>query len=156
MRVFEPGRVFCVAQMYDENGNPFYPVTHKECIIGGVNNLDIGITLSTVNFNTCITGPHTGSFIMKEFNNLVYVLSINITRTDDGMFPLDKEIILARDIPELYSTPFFTVMGKGSDSIIMWLENHYLKARIVKKPKADYTDYASNIDRILATGILIR
>lgn len=156
MRVFEPGRIFCVGQMYDENGNAFYPVTHKDCIIGGVNDLDVGITLSTVDLNACITGPHIGSFIMKEFNNLTYVLSIDITRFDNTPFPLDKDIILARDIPELYSTPFFTAIGNGFDDILLWIDNHYLKARIVRKSKVDYTNCPATIDRILSTGILIR
>lgn len=154
MRVFEPGRIYEISQMYDENGNAFYPVTHKDCIIGGVDGLDIGITLSTTDYQFCITGDHKGSLIMKEFNNLIYVINVDITRADDTPFRYDKDIILAKDIPELYSAPFFTVMGDCSTEIRMWLENHYLKARLLRKQSMNEVD--TSINRIQASGILIR
>lgn len=156
MRVFEPGRVFCVDQMYDEKGNAFYPVTHKDCIIGGVDGLDLGITLSTSNYEFCITGDHKGTFVMKEFNNLIYTLNIDITRADDTPFPFDKDIVLAKDVPDLYQMVFFSGVGDAANEVRLWLENHYLKARILQRQQLDYTEYPTTINRIFATGIVIR
>lgn len=129
------GRIVDAVQMYDENGQAFYPPTHKDCIIGGVDNLDIGTTLVDMDLTSCITVDHTGKLRIKSFNSIIYTFCIDLKRVNNEVFDYNKTIILARDIPDMVTKVEFKGVGNINDDVQIWLENGYLKA--IVKPRTE-------------------
>lgn len=153
---FIENRISRVDQFYDEQGQPFFPVTHVSCIIGGVDNLDVGTTLQLIDLTSCIMVDHTGTLKIKSFNKIIYTFVIDIKRVDGNKFPLNKTIILARDIPDMVDKVHFKAVGEGNECVKVWLENNYIKAMITPRTDRDYLDYEYDIKRIKASGLVIR
>lgn len=150
------GRVVNVVQMYDENGQAFFPPTHRDAIIGDLSELDLGTTLNEMDLTLCITVEHTGMLKIKSFNNIIYTFCIDLTRIDNELFQFNKDIILARDIPDMVGRVDFKGVGNDTDDVQIWLENNYLKARVVPRTERYYDNYISHVDRILGSGLIIR
>lgn len=150
------GRFINKAQLYDENENPEYPITHVDAIIGGVEGLDLGTTLSLINLDACITAEYKGSLKIKSFNNSIYTFCIDIKRADDDLFKYDKTLILARDIPDMVDKVEFKAVGNGFDDVQIWLENNYLKAIVKPRTERFYDSYVPSVDRIIGSGLIIR
>lgn len=150
------GRVNNAVQMYDENGQPFYPPTHISCIIGGVNDLDIGTTLNIIELTQCIMPDHRGTLKIKSFNSLIYTFIIDISRADNSRFPINKTIILARDIPDMIGKVEFKALGNSKEDIKIWLENNYLKAIVIPRTERYYETYVGTTYNIKGCGTIIR
>lgn len=150
------GRFANITQLYDENGNPEYPITHVDAIIGGVDGLDLGTTLSVINLDACITPEYKGSLKIKSFNNIVYTFCIDIKHINDDLFEFNKILIIARDIPDMVQKVEFKAVGNGSDDVQIWLENGYLKCIIKPRTERFYVTYVPSVDQIIASGLVIR
>lgn len=150
------GRTVNVVQMYDEVGQAFFPPTHKDAILGDLDQLDLGTTLMEMDLTSCITVEHIGTLKIKSFNSIIYTFIIDLTRVDGENFDFNKTIILGRDIPDMVDEVHFKGIGNETDDVQLWLENHYLKCRVVPRTERFYDSYVSHIDRVIGSGLIIR
>lgn len=150
------GRVARVCQLYDERGQAFFPVIHKDTVIGGVADLDVGVTLIEMDLTSCLTVEHRGDLRIKAFNNIVYTFCIDLNRVDLEPFAINKDIILARDVPDMIGKTEFSAVGDGMESVRIWLENNYLKAYITPRVERDHIDYKCSVVKIIGSGTIIR
>lgn len=150
------GRVVSTVQLYDELGQAFFPPTHKECVLGDLADLDLGTTLAEMDLTSCIMVEFTGTLKIKSFNSTIYAFCIDLTRSDGEDFAFNKTHVLARDIPDLVDMVHFKGVGNGTDDVQLWLENDYLKCRIVPRTERFYDSYVSSISNVVGSGLIIR
>lgn len=150
------GRTVDVVQMYDEVGQAFFPPTHKDAILGDLNQLDLGTTLIEMDLTNCITVEYKGTLKIKSFNSIIYTFVIDLTRVDGEDFAFNKTLILARDIPDMVDEVHFKGVGNETDDLKIWLENHYLKCRVVPRTERFYDSYVSHINRAIGSGLIVR
>jgi len=159
---------FPIKQLYDEEGNPYYPITHIDLINGGKKSEleKIGSTIRIVDLSDYLLIPYTGSFELRILNNLIFVYSGIISNTESAdPIDYDKEVIIARDIPALYRSSYqlihCNVVGGTNDRINAWISNTgelivRITPRCVYKDDIFLEDYKSSIGTIRINGLYFK
>lgn len=154
-----------IKQMYDELGNPFYPITHVDLVIGDKDKLaDLGTTTSKVDLSEFILNPYNGTFTLYILNNFIYFYTGSIMYADGNPIPVDEEIVIAKDIPTSYRSSLQIIhckaIGSTKERINIWINE---KGELVIKitPRAlykdeDYSDYKSSISSIDFDGQFVK
>ena len=159
----EEGR-WPIKQMYDENGVPFYPITHIDIINGDKEILKrMGSTIKDVDLSSYLISPFKGEFSLKILNNFVFNYYANIEYGDGLSFDADKDIEVAYAIPASYRSKLqiihCSVMSGTDDRVNAWITTDgKLMCRIT--PKAMYREegatYNSSVKSLILTGLFVR
>lgn len=92
-----------IRQMYDENGNAFYPVTATGAIFGDINHLNIGNTKNVIDLSYCLALNFKGTFTVTNINNMFFFYNIDCYYGTEGAhLPVNKQLIVASNIPASY------------------------------------------------------
>lgn len=156
-----------IKQMYDENGKPFYPLTHINLINGDKTKLDsVGASIVEENLASYLISPYTGEFHLYILNNLIYAYAGSISYTEAGSpMPHETDIIIARDIPAKFRSQYQIIQMATTagvkDRLTVWLtEDGKLMGRItpqvVNKDIIYQSDYKSSIKRFEFNGLFFR
>ena len=156
---------FPIKQLYDELGNPFYPLTHIDLILGDKSKLsNIGNTIRKVDLSEFILFPFAGVLELYILNNFIFFYSGIIEYAEGSTIPINQEIIIAKDIPSVYCSGsqiiHFKAMGSSFERINMWLNE---KGELVCKitPRTLYKDeyyeeYKSSITSLNFDGQFLK
>lgn len=153
-----------VKQLYDENGNPFYPLTLIDVVLGDKTKLlNLGNSVSIVDLSKYLITPLTGTLKLYIMNSLVYSYEGNITYTESGT-PLvaNTDIVIARDIPSKYRSA--DIVKCSAVQSISDIVNVYVSpegsiiARVTPKAirNEDANDYVSSMKRLYFNGLFLR
>lgn len=160
-------RRFPIKQLYDENGKPYYPITHIDLVNGDRKKLDlIGTIIRIADLSPYLITPFTGEFTVNMLNNMIYIYSGSISYTENGS-PIEheKDITIAKNIPELYRSKFQIItcssVSGANDRINVWLDNKgnllcRVTPKMVLKDRDYESDYQSSIKRIDFNGLFFR
>ena len=156
---------FPIKQMYDELGNSFYPLTHIDLIKGDKNKLaELGTTINKIDLTEFISAGYSGTFYLYLLNNFIYFYTGSIVWAENVPFPVDKEIILAKDLPTAYRSSEQIIHCKASISknerINIWINERgeliaKITPRVIYKDDS-YNEYKSSIYTIDFDGLLVK
>lgn len=148
-----------IRELYDEESNVFYPITHIDAILGDKSKLsDMGTYKTRVELKNFITSDYTGDFELYIMNNFVYVYSGSI-QSASGVFPYNEEIVLANNIPSIYRSIdeiiTFKAIGNAYERVNIWL-NEKGELVCVITPKAMLEVTNCSLSTIDFDGLFVR
>lgn len=155
-----------VKQLYDEEDNPFYPLTHINAIFGDKDKLlSMGNITSCVDLSKYLMAPFVGDFKLYIMNNLVYAYEGSISYTEDGSpIPIDTDIAVAKYIPADYRNQdqiiAFNVVQGTSDIVSLKLNaGGSLITRVTPKIRDNnynYDSYVSSVSCLHFNGLFVK
>lgn len=159
-----------IKQMYDEQGNPFYPLTHIDAITGTEEQkrglATLGTTTRNVDLSMYLMSPFVGTFDLDILNDFIYFYSGRISYTTDGAsVEVDKDIIVAQDIPALYRSKVqiihCTAIGGPTDRVTCWIDEFgklimRVTPKYMNKPEDFQKEYRSSVLGLDFSGLLIK
>lgn len=165
----EEGRLL-IKQMYDEEGNPFYPLTILDAITGTEEQkralTTLGTTTRNVDLSVYLMSPFVGTFELDIINDFIYFYSGRISYTTNGAsVETDKDIIVAQDIPANYRSKkqliHCSALSGSTDRVNCWIDEI---GRLVMRVTPKYInrsedfekEYRSSVIGLDFSGLLIR
>lgn len=155
-----------IKQLYDEEGNPFYPLTHVDALTGDLTKISrIGSTTKVVDLSDYICKPFVGLLTLTILNNCYYVYTGNITYTEGGKpMTSDSEYIVAKEISEDYRSILkniqFASCSGVKDRVNMWLDTEgNIKAVLTAKTMdrgTNFDKYRSSVSSLRFTGVYMK
>lgn len=153
-----------IKQLYDENGVPFYPITHVDLILGDKEKLStMGNIITTVDLSKYLIIPYSGVFNLHIMNNMTYTYEGNIMYTNNEIsFPYNTDLIIARDIPSKYRSSnkniICNAVNGNTDIVNVYISaDGSLVARVTPKSiNSDIEEYTSSVNRLYFNGLFIR
>lgn len=157
---------FPVKQLYDEKGNPFYPITHVDLVIGDKEALlNTSSAVNTIDLSQYLVSPFTGSFKLHTMNNFIYVYEGCLNTDSEDPIPYDNNIIVAKGIPEKFRSteeyiPCSSVQG-FTDSVVVYIDtNGSLIMRVtpsaIYKDDTFYSTYKTSINGLSFNGLYLK
>lgn len=163
--MYEVKPIKSIRQLYDEEGNAYYPLNASGAIMGDLSSLNLGNIKKVVNLSYCLSLNFLGgTFTVSSINNMFFFYEVNCTYgTAGASIPIDEELIVASNIPDNYRIngaiiPMSADSGMN-DSISIYVdENGTMKAKVLPLGRTDIGEdkYQSSIKAIKASGFFVK
>lgn len=154
-----------IRQLYDENGNAYYPLSASGAIQGNLSSLNLGNIKKVIDLSYCLSINFLGgTFTVSTINNMFFFYDVNCTfGTTGASIPIDEELIIASNIPDNYRIngaiiPMSANDGM-SDSISIYVDEiGTMRAKVLPLGRTDVGEekYQSSIKAIKASGFFVK
>lgn len=146
-----------IKQLYDEIGNPYFPITHVDLVLGDISSLHLGNIKKDIDLSAYLSINCPGKLIVSSQNDFVYFYSIDASYGSGAKLPVNQEIKLANNLPKQYrpvgEIVNFTAKASTKDWLKIWMDiDGNIMAKVTPRSSLDYTEYLSSLTTIRAQG----